>query len=121
MEPSISKTVVTKPSVTKTSISKSMVTQTSIRMGNIGTHWCVVDEGGGGRDDPGSSSKDSSISNKSKMSSLSLSNLRGVYNWFRSNTGVHRGNKRLWVEGWSNKWLWVEGGSNKRLWVEGGS
>merc|ERR1712055_508573 len=102
-----------------------MVTQTSIRMGNIGTHWCVVDEGGGGRDDPGSSSKDSSISltplslsrgssssNKSKMSSLSLSNLRGVYNWFRSNTGVHRGNKRLWVEGWSNKRLWVEGGSN---------
>jgi len=134
MEPSISKTVVSKTSVTKTSISKSMVTQTSIRMGNIGTHWCVVDEGGGGRDDPGSSSKDSSISltplslsrgssssNKSKMSSLSLSNLRGVYNWFRSNTGVHRGNKRLWVEGWSNKRLWVEGGSNKRLGVEGGS
>merc|ERR1719495_1051916 len=102
-----------------------MVTQTSIRMGNIGTHWCVVDEGGGGRDDPGSSSKDSSISltplslsrgssssNKSKMSSLSFSNLRGVYNWLRSNSGVHRGNKRLWVEGWGNKRLRVEGGSN---------
>merc|ERR1712119_65189 len=36
------------------------------------------------------------------MSSLCFSNLRGVNNWFRSNTGVDRGNKRLWVEGWSN-------------------
>merc|ERR1719357_1986385 len=46
------------------------------------------------------------------MSSLSLSNLRGVYNWLRSNTGVHRSNKRLRVEGGSNKRLGVEGGSN---------
>merc|ERR550519_2431723 len=57
-------------------------------------------------------SRGSSSSDKSKMSSLGFSNLRGVYNWFRSNTSVHWGNKRLWVEGWSNKRLWVEGGSN---------
>merc|ERR1712013_134471 len=107
-------------------ITKTMVTKTSIRMGNIGTHWGVVDEGGGSRDYSGSSSKNSSISltslplsggssssNKSKVSSLSFSNLRGVNNWFRSNTSVHWGNKRLWVEGGSNQGLWVEGGSNR--------
>merc|ERR550519_1314217 len=66
-------------------------------------------------------SRGSSSSDKSKMSSLGFSNLRGVYNWFRSNTSVHWGNKRLWVEGGSNKRLRVESWSNKRLWVEGGS
>merc|ERR1719477_173537 len=97
-------------------------------------HWGVVDEGGGSRDDSGSSSKNSSISltslplsrgssgsNESKVSSLSFSNLRGVNNWFRSNTSVHWGNKRLWVEGGSYKRLRIEGGSNQGLWVEGGS
>merc|ERR1712013_749564 len=115
-------------------ITKTMVTKTSIRMGNIGTHWGVVDEGGGSRDYSGSSSKNSSISltslplsggssssNKSKVSSLSFSNLRGVNNWFRSNTSVHWGNKRLWVEGRSYKRLRIEGGRNQGLWVEGGS
>merc|ERR1712122_24842 len=55
------------------------------------------------------------------MSSLSLSNLRGVNNWFRSNTSVHWGNGKLWVEGGSNQRLRIEGGSNKRLWVKCGS
>merc|ERR1711885_123499 len=40
--------------------------------------------------------------NSSKMSSLGLSNLRGV-NW---------SNWELWVEGWGNQRLGVEGGSN---------
>merc|ERR1712012_275297 len=47
-------------------------------------------------------SRGSSSSNSSKMSSLGLSNLRGV----------NGGNRKLWVEGRGNKGLWVEGGSN---------
>merc|ERR1719250_254878 len=103
-------------------------------MGNIGTHWCVVDEGGssGSYKSKMSShgfsnltslplSGGSSGSYKSKMSSLGFSNLRGVNNWFRSNTSVHWGNKRLWVEGGSYKRLRIEGGSNQGLWVKCGS
>ena len=47
-------------------------------------------------------SRSSSSGNSSKMSSLGLSNLRGV-NW---------SNWEHWVEGGGNKWLRVEGGSN---------
>merc|ERR1712168_1491358 len=113
--------------VTKTSIPKTMVSKTSIRMSNIGTYWCVVDEGGGGRDDSGRSSNDSSISltplslswsisssNKSKMSSLGLCNFWGVLDWFWCNTSEDWSNKRLWVECWGNKRLWVEGRSNRK-------
>merc|ERR1712106_124519 len=61
--------------------------------------WWVVDQGSGGRDDSGGSIKDSSISltplplsrsssssNKGKVGSCGLSNLRGDLDWFMSNT-----------------------------------
>merc|ERR1712183_1265006 len=47
-------------------------------------------------------SRGSSSSNSSKMGSLSLGNLRGVYG----------GNGKLWVEGRGNKRLRIEGGGN---------
>merc|ERR1711881_830050 len=54
-------------------------------------------------------SRGSSSGNSSKMSSLGLSNLRGI----------NRSHGKLWVEGWGNKRLRVEGWGNKRLRVEG--
>merc|ERR1711881_602219 len=54
-------------------------------------------------------SRGSSSGNSSKMSSLGLSNLRGI----------NRSYGKLWVEGWGNKRLRVEGWGNKRLRVEG--
>merc|ERR1719500_1384549 len=81
-------------------------------MSNIGSHRGVVDEGRGGTDNSGGSSNDSSSSNKSKMGSLSLSNLGGILNWLGCNSGIYWGNKGLRVESWGNKRLRVEGGSN---------
>jgi len=133
---SMAKTSIAKTSMAETSISKTSISQTGIRMSKIGSMvdcWWVVDQGSGGRDDSGGSIKDSSISltplplsrsssssNKGKVGSCCLSNLRGDLDWFRSNTSINWGNKRLRVEGGSNKRLGVEGGSNSFIdWSNG--
>ena len=93
---SISKTSMSQTGIAKTIIAKTSISKTSIRMSNISSMvdcWWVVDKGSGGRDDSGSSIKNSSISltplslswgssgsDKSKVGSLSFSNLRGVLN-----------------------------------------
>jgi hypothetical protein len=135
-ETSIAKTSMSKTGIAETSMSKTGITKTSIRMSNIGSVaecWWVMDKGSGGSDDPGGAIEDSSISltplslsrgssssDKSKVGSLSFSNLRGVLDWVRSNTGKDWGNKRLWVEGGGNKRLGVEGGSDSSIdWSNG--
>merc|ERR1719151_460597 len=103
------------------SISKTVVAEGS-------SHWedgSVVDERGGGGDDPGASSEDSRVgltllpllssrlssgSNSGKVGGGGLGNLRGQLG----------GDKRLGVEDGGNKRLGVEGGGNQRLRVEGG-
>merc|ERR1712106_31809 len=124
---SMSKTSISKSSMSKTSISKSSVAKTGI--GSMVEDWCVVDQRGWGRKDSCGSSKDCGVSstllsvssggsssyNSSSMSSLGLSNLRGVNNGCRSNTSVNWGNKGFWVEGgcttgvnWGNREVRVE-------------
>jgi len=133
---SMSKTSMSKTGITKTSMSKTGITKTSIRMSQIGSVvecWWVVDQGSGSRDDSGMSTEDSGISltplslswgssgsNKGKVGSCGFSNLWGNLDWLRGNTGVHWGNKGLWVEGGGNKRLRVEGGSNAGIdWSNG--
>jgi len=111
-------------SVVSESVSESMVADSD---GSV-DHWPdgrVVDQRGGGGDDPGTAGKDgrvgltllpllgsglSSGSNGGKMSSSGSGNLGGQLG----------GNEGLGVEGGGNKRLRVEGGSNQRLGVEGG-
>merc|ERR1712123_525012 len=128
----ISKSGISKTSMAKTSISKSSMSKTSIAKTSIGSMvegWCVVDQRGWCRQDSCGSSKDCGVSftllsvsssgsssyKSSSMGSLGLSNLRGVNNGCRGNTGVNRGNKRFWVEGgcntgvnWGNREVRVE-------------
>merc|ERR1711892_1586196 len=106
----MSKTSISKSSMSKTSISKSSVAKTSI--GSMVEDWCVVDQRGWCRQDSCGSSKDCGVSftllsvsssgsssyKSSSMGSLGLSNLRGVNNGCRSNTGVNWGNKGVRVE-----------------------
>merc|ERR1711892_1387031 len=122
---SMSKTSISKPSMSKTSISKSSIAKTSI--GSMVEDWCVVDKRGWGRQDSCGSSKDCGVSftllsvsssssyKSSSMGSLGLSNLRGINNGCRGNTGVNWGNKGFWVEGggntgvnWGNREVRVE-------------
>merc|ERR1712123_275594 len=90
------------------------------QIGSVVDCWWVVDQGSGSRDDSGMSTEDSGSSNKGKMGSCGFSNLWGNLDWLGGNTGVHWGNKGLWVEGGGNKRLWVEGGSNAGIdWSNG--
>merc|ERR1711892_219818 len=75
-------------------------------------NWCVVDQRGWGRQDSCGSSKDCGVSftllsvssggsssyKSSSMGSLGLSNLRGINNGCRGNTGVNWGNREVRVE-----------------------
>ena len=103
------------------SVSESVVAEGS-------SHWedgSVVDERGGGGDDPGASGEDGRVGltllpllssglsgggNSGEVGGGGSSNLRGQLG----------GNKRLGVEDGGHKRLRVEGGGNQRLGVEGG-
>merc|ERR1712153_8812 len=115
----VRETSMSKTSMSKTGISKSGISKTSIAKTGIGSmveDWCVVDQRGWGRQDSCGSSKDCGVSftllsvssggsssyKSSSMGSLGLSNLRGINNGCRGNTGVNWGNKGLWVEGGGN-------------------
>jgi len=109
-------TIVRKASIASIRVASiTSIRKTSIGKASIGEGRGIVNEGGGGREDLGGASKDGGISisitplplslgslNSSKVSSSSLSNLRGHL----------RGNWELRVEGGGNKRLRAESGGN---------
>ena len=99
-----------------------------------GEDWRVVDERGGGGEDPGAAGEDGGLGltslpltglgglHGSQVSGSGSNNLRGVLDRLGGDSIEDRGNQRLGVEGGGDKGLGVEGGGNSVIdWSNGQS